>query len=887
MSGVVKQEFYRWIASLDVQALSDPEKRLINLLIARFDILSPLGTTAGARARKLSEMIQKEGKDFSTTLVDVHSDQNTSSERVEHIDELEIGPFRGFTVKEVFRFTKKYTFLYGPNGSGKSSFCEGLEYALLGSIEEASARRIPVGDYIRNAIKHDADIPKAYFTDSSGKKVTIDENQNLYRFAFIERNRIEGFARIAATTPSHQKDRIATLFGLDEFNNFVNGFTDNFAQYLSLENSAAKAFQMEKQKIDVEKARLGKIDLELTESATAFLGLVCEVGLPQQSTRDDIERFFIGKDNVSGKIGDLQSKKAERIPEDIEIESFDSIGQIVLKIRAYISKLEEDLKQLSLLSSNVYYRALYSAIDAIAEMPAANRSVCPACKTPISQVVINPFENAKLELEKLKSLSDLQDGIPMTSRNLVAEVRRVVTAIKAINDNASAAGYAGSRLSSISEVTFTDISSIATWIGTLSDECMAVEDQLKLVVDMKTLVERYNSGLAAKRTYQLEMDAEIRKYQDYNNRRLRIIAKEKSLASEKEVILASVKAFETANVKKMEEIENEDKMVAENQENLEAYSSLVRNLKAYRDRLPIAISSGLNERVKDFYNVINSYDPEFERLESVVLPAAVGEKITIKFNGDPELQDALHILSEGHLRVLGLAILLAKTASEDLGFLIFDDIVNAIDDDHRSGIADLLLTHADLKDRQHILTCHGEQFVNKLEHKLGTSRANSEVVRYRFRPTETAASRGVKLSIGDSKHYLLQAKAELGNDARKDAAGSCRQAVESLSETLWKKLCKNMNISLRVLMRAPGSQPDLSSVVDSLISELGKIDGKSSIFVHFKDLKEKYPWSLLNKGVHEQDSSPELEISDVDGLIRLIETIEGEVLAFKIETAIV
>lgn len=31
---------------------------------------------------------------------------------------------------------------------------------------------------------------------------------------------------------------------------------------------------------------------------------------------------------------------------------------------------------------------------------------CPACHTPLKNVVINPFENAKAELDKLKKIED-------------------------------------------------------------------------------------------------------------------------------------------------------------------------------------------------------------------------------------------------------------------------------------------------------------------------------------------------------------------------------------------------------------------------------------------------------------------------------------------------
>lgn len=47
--------------------------------------------------------------------------------------------------------------------------------------------------------------------------------------------------------------------------------------------------------------------------------------------------------------------------------------------------------------------------------------------------------------------------------------------------------------------------------------------------------------------------------------------------------------------------------------------------------------------------------------------------------------DALIVFSEGHIKCLGLAILLAKNIAQGCPVVIFDDVVNAIDDD-RDGI---------------------------------------------------------------------------------------------------------------------------------------------------------------------------------------------------------
>lgn len=224
MSVAVKQEFYRWIESLDATTLNEIECKFLNLLILNFDNILPLSTAGGSRARKIAELIQKNNSTLPSTFPTVESSCTDGADKAETVGSLKIGPFRGFSRSESFVFDKKFTFMYGPNGSGKSSFCEGLEYALLGDIEEASAKRIQVSQYIKNAQKGNGVEPAAFKSDG---KTRISKNQAYYRFAFIEKNRIDGFARIAATTSSVQKDRIAILFGLDAFSSFVDGFTDD------------------------------------------------------------------------------------------------------------------------------------------------------------------------------------------------------------------------------------------------------------------------------------------------------------------------------------------------------------------------------------------------------------------------------------------------------------------------------------------------------------------------------------------------------------------------------------------------------------------------------------------------------------------------------------
>ncbi|MBW4056351.1 MAG: AAA family ATPase [Proteobacteria bacterium] len=885
MNSAVKQEFFRWIAGLDNSKLTDIDRKLINLMVSNFGTLAPLSTAQGSRAKKISELIQKHHPTLSSEFPDILSHKSSSSEKFDRITELKIGPFRGFATNEIFAFDKKYTFMYGPNGSGKSSFCEGLEYALLGGIEEAEAKRIILNEYIKNTQKSSAIAPIANGVNAAGKIVIIPQNQALYRFAFVEKNRIDGFARITATTASAQKDRIATLFGLDAFSTFVDGFSDDIEKYVTLTNAKAEAFKAESQKYDADILRNSQIDTDMLENTTKSDELIKEVSQENVITLDGLNLFLAGSDGISGYIDNLQRKKTEIIPEDLKTDSLDSFPSILLNIRSAIQAFDVDFEQLKVLSSDVNFKDLYSAIESIGSNQDGDLSRCPACKTPIEQVVVNPFENAKEELVKLKSLSKLQERISETGNSLSNDVRSAISTVNTINELSKSAGHIDSTLPVLTEFVFINMATVENWKPVLESELLAQESLGSQIEAIRASILTHNTALSVKREQQKVVDGELKKHQVFNNQLIELISNKKKLIDEKATCQKAIDDFIAANAAKLNEIEDENKRIEINQQYAVTYKRLIRNLKLTRNQLPSKLSAGLSEKVKEYYNIVNAHDPNFELLDSLTLPAVSGAKIEIQFKGDSRTHDVLHILSEGHIKVLGLSILLAKAVNENLGFLIFDDIVNAIDDDHRGGIADLLLCHDDLRDRQYILTCHGETFINKLEHKLGTSQAGKNVKSYRFIPADTVTTRGVQVSIGDSKHYLLKAKESLDKNNLKDSATDCRRAAESISYQLWKILDKRLKINLKVTMRAPGVPPDLSTVVDSLLKELEKISAVEVLHGKLSELKAKYPWSLLNKGVHEDENQPEFERKDISDLIQLAQSIEEHVSTLKLSVA--
>jgi len=462
----------------------------------------------------------------------------------------------------------------------------------------------------------------------------------------------------------------------------------------------------------------------------------------------------------------LQEQKVKVISDDIEMDIFDIHISSIKILEKSIADLKNDMQEFLSLSLDLKYHDLFRAISAFEKESKTDKTICPACNTPISKTVINPFVNASSELNKLKKLSELKEHIATKA----IEVSKQTKSFKENDRITSIATKLGNdfKFSNITDVVYTNIESISTWLNILINE-MAIVNEEYSMFQYETLKQQcidYNKKLSEERIQRGRIDSELNKYNKYKDRLIELSTIENRLKQERQSLICTIEQFEKDNEEVLKKIKNEQESVDLNKKYIESYDKLIKWLKEYRNSLPVSLSAGLADKVKEYYNVINSHDSDFDKIENINLPANVGDKIEIQFIDSTEKIDILRILSEGHIKILGLSILLAKVVSEDLKFIIFDDIVNAIDDEHKDGVADLLLNHADMKGRQLILTCHGDIFINKLEHKLGALRASKEVIKYTFYPMDSSKTRTIRISKNNAYagHYLLQAENSLSNN---------------------------------------------------------------------------------------------------------------------------
>lgn len=872
-------EFKRFLAK-SAATLSEHEKKLVNLMLGGFDEIAAVGTAAGRRGKVLAKLIVEKG-DTAPPALEIAADEGKANEReIVRLTKVEVEHFRGFSEKHTFEFKNPYTFVYGPNGTGKSSLCEALEYGLLASIHEADSKRIPVSEYIKNAISRKSVKPVLYGDAAKEKGVEVKADPRSFEFCFIEKNRIDGFARVAANTPAAQQARLAALFGLEEFNAFATQFNESLDPYLDCVGEKGKDLMERAKGIAGHQAILEGLPAKAKAAETR--GAVLLGKYPECKNLDEIKAALTGPDGNGGKqkannteIGRLQNLKIAADPGTDDI-----LADADALLRLVIEKAESE-KLLNQYKDQLSLRDLYGAILGNRERFG---NECPACASELYRdgrlaVPVDPYGNAEEKLKQFDAalkaegrIKDIREALNLGWRDLLSKIAKLPA-------SAAAVGFVGAP----------EIGSLSAEASDAKDPA-AIETFLQSVPTKRELLQALKDATATHNGKVEQSKAMINKLEVDNlaiSKDLEEIVAISTLIatnakSETEATQA-IEKFNRGNVELIREAEAEKPGVARNVSYSIAYVSLREKLLAYNAGLPLALAADLDEKTLKFYNEINKNDHPSDRLKSLRLPTAVGERIEIEFeNGDR--CDALVVLSEGHIRCLGLAILLAKITTDRVPFLIFDDVVNSIDDEHRSAIIDLILNPEEVGKRQLIVTTHGEDFVKRLENAVPLKKYEETVTRIDFLVPLTAKKIAVKLD--SPRHYLTVAVRSNEEGRTRDSLSYVRKAFEEELNRLWKKIAnKKLSVQISVGMRGPGD-PDLMSLATGLHQFLRRNDVTvfQEVVPHLGEMlgygeKHQLEWNYLNKGTHEGDRAEEFDAAIVrrmlETVIKLDEAIEA------------
>src|SRR5690554_1494400 len=377
---MIKHEYIRFIQTLDDESVSDDVRKISNIVLNNLDILIPLTTSHGKRVKEMVRLAQ-EGWNSASTEILISDEQLTEhSLPFDKLKNLSVGPFRGFARKEEFDLNSNRVLIYGPNGTGKTSFCEALEYCLLGNVAAAENKRFRNQDsYLKNAITKSFVSPVLIGVkneDNSQKEFPVIPDESLYRFCFVEKIRIDNFSNIAAQVPAKQNELISILFGLEGFSDFVRNFTDSMDRYIDIEGE--KSLILKQKSVDLESY---KEQIEITIPQELKVLESDEKTLAEEYNKSytfpQMVLELSGSEDKKGLIDLLDEELLEPIAEKNNL-TISGLRETKQSLDNNISLCNTKKKELSSASEQVSYKKLY---EAVSQLKTVNSDICPACHT--------------------------------------------------------------------------------------------------------------------------------------------------------------------------------------------------------------------------------------------------------------------------------------------------------------------------------------------------------------------------------------------------------------------------------------------------------------------------------------------------------------------------
>lgn len=868
MMASIIAEYQRFLATLTVRPVAEDVRRMANLVLDHLPSLAEVSATRRARSTRLAPIAVQH---LSATSFDLPAfrDIEAANHPLERVHELLVGPFRGFMRPETFDLSRSITLVYGANGTGKSSFCEALETTLLGSINEAQVKRVDHRTYCDNA-RLRRHVPPVLTSISEGKTlIPVQPNEEAYRFCFIEKNRLDAFARIAARTPGDQRQLIATLFGMDQFADFVRGFNPSLDENLNLVGQQA-------QELVARRTRLAAAEQVIREYAVKLEQLdlqeaILAAKIHPNSTYSAICEWLLGTETQQGRLAYVQACLDAPSP---VVYGVTAAGLTALLNEAYRANETwlTSTAELTRRSGEVSYKQLYEAVLQLADsVPGA----CPACGTNLKDVADNPYGRASKGLEQLAELSELQRR-SNEQREALQEAMRALHL--AMMDAARALAILLPEQLQRAALPVLPHAFQGDWLQVWMDDerrawqaLLALCNEVERADEQARVLQEQRSALAEERQRLDSFRIEIER------------AKILRAANETHLLEAkdTVALFDEANRELIAAVAAEEPIVQTHHRVKHAYDGFIAELKSYLEELPAQLLQGLGHSARDLYNSFNRDDPPTDLLHALWLPLAENGKIELEFSSEPGVRyDALIVLSEGHIKCLGLSILLAKNLAENCPIVIFDDVVNAIDDEHRNGIWRTFFEDRLLDAKQVILTSHAEEFLHRIQQELGAERAQ-EIKLYKFLPHQGEHELRVD-SNPPTKNYVLQARQAFKADDKRDALRYARPAIESLTDRLWSWMGRQGDGRIELKLTGPKSPWELNNKCNKLRSALRRLPNPPAGLVSSLAALDallgvnggSIEWGYLNGGTHDSQRDGEFDRATVRTIIDAISSLD-------------
>ncbi|UTD55094.1 AAA family ATPase [Halomonas sp. MS1] len=863
----IHSEYQRFLSHLAQREVHDDVRRLAHLVLNHLQPLAEVGAARRGRSTRLSPLAVAHLAQMPVVYAEgAHGQESGPSLGRLHL--LEVGPFRGFMRQETFDLSHDITLIYGANGTGKSSFCEALEVAMLGSISEAQVKRVDQRTYCNNARLRRHVVPVLSARGADEVEV-VQPDESEYRFCFIEKNRLDDFARIAARTPGDQRQLIATLFGVDQFSEFVRGFNPSLDQNLMLVGAQASQLTVSRLQLANSEQTINAYPQKIAgvENLERALAQRMSPGATYQACVD----WLLGTPQQQGRLPYVQAQ-LDAVPPAIHEVTQSQLQALLAEAYRLNDLWQESSGQLASRAGEVSYAKLYEAVLALAD----GATACPACGTGLAAVAQDPFAKARTGLEQLAQLAALQQHEASLRTQLNEAVRVLWDEMRRVVRVAANVCPADLHTAGLPEL---PASATGNWLGVWVDgNQLAWNALLRIAYIIEDIDAQAREVHSQRSTLAQERDRLDQHRLEVERLRTMRTTADQELAAARQ----TVNQFDEVNRELIQAVAAEVSVVEHHQRIKAAYDSFLPEIQSYLAALPGLLLQGLGEEACNLYNSFNRGDPPSSLLHSLWLPVAENGKIEVEFAGEPGVRyDALIVFSEGHIKCLGLAILLAKNLAQGCPVVIFDDVVNAIDDEHRDGIWRTFFEDGLLEGKQVILTSHAEEFLHRIQQELGARRA-ALIKRYKFLPHYGEHELRID-SDPPVKNYVLLAQQALAGGEKREALRQARPALESLTDRIWTWLGRRADGRIELKLGGPRSPWELNNKCGKLRSAVGRIAaqyvGAQDIVTALERLlgvgAGSIEWGYLNSGVHDSQRDHEFDHATTRTIVESVTALDA------------
>ncbi|MDM0039788.1 AAA family ATPase [Variovorax sp. J22G21] len=867
--------FLRWLHSLQ-PAAPDHVRQFANMVLGDFEAVAETALQRNARATQLAALARRGLAATAVGMPEGKDEDQAAEWPWTRLRSLAVGPFRGFVREEVFDLQRRVVLFYGPNGAGKSSICEAIERAMLGSVEEAGLKRLDEPAYLRNIHAGRFVEPRLMATSPDRREAPVRANADLYRFCFIEKNRIDAFSRIAQRPTGQRAELIATLFGMEKFNDFCGRFNDQIDPVLVIDARKQRELRLKQEAlawaratVSGEAEKLAQHDAENEAYAAAFRSETTFARLQE----------IIGSTEVPGRLAELDGL-LNAVPGLVIGVDRASLAMAFERANIAAEALSTTTRELQRRASQVSFRALYGAVVAL-EAESADR--CPACETPLDRVTRDPFEKARKGVVELRELAELQERQERQRGELMTASTELHAALTKLSGFIIAQGEAATVVRRHLEELPARPAGANWWMGVYlpeagQDDGPASLEQLLSVADHVSATDQ-NTRAQLERRVELAAEREgllaRQRHIDQRNQTRQRIGDDAAAARE------TIAAFDVTNARLIADAEQERLDILRDAPIRAAYDAFLPYLRRFKNELPGMLIAGLGDMARDLYNDFNRGDRDEDKLAHLYLPLTGEQRIQLAFRDAINRRvDALQVLSEGHIRCLGLAILLAKATNIGSPLLIFDDAVNAIDHDHRHGIKETIFAGERFLATQILVTCHSPEFIKDVKNAIPRER-RGDCQEYALTHHEGDHHPRVHRDVPSSA-YIDKARNDLGRFQLRDALANSRRALEMLSNKAWKWLGSHELGELRLTMHGPTSPLNVRDLCDAIRVKLRY----SATFDHpskapLREALEEIlsasnlTWKYLNGGTHEEEDRDEFDRVEVELVVSRLERIDA------------